>query len=75
MGCCPSTSSQAPLSNDQGGPPMRSSTAKKGEDKVELAFKAKRANVFTEGVDFESREAYVEKNIPKTTKQEKLIRK
>ena len=48
--------------------------AKKQEDKIELAFKTKRANVFTEGVDL-GRQAYVEKNIPKNEKQSQKISK
>jgi hypothetical protein len=51
------------------------------EARIELAFKAKRANVFSanalgdivEGED-EPRPTYVEKVIPKTSKQNKVIR-
>jgi len=73
MGCCTSTDSSAPLNTKT---PSHSSlkngsTAKK-EDKIELAFKVKRANIFTEGVDL-GREAYVQKRIPKTEKQLKII--
>lgn len=75
MGCCTSTDSSAPLNTKA---PSHSSlknggTAKK-EDKIELAFKVKRANIFTEGVDL-GREAYVQKRIPKTEKQLKIISK
>ena len=47
-------------------------SGQKKEDKIELAFKVKRANIFTEGVDL-GRSAYVEKKVPKTAKQTKTI--
>jgi hypothetical protein len=70
MGCCASsTSSETAINNN----PNSSSTtqAKKAggkEDKIELAFKAKRANVFTQGVDLE-RPAF---NIKRTQKSESV---
>ena len=84
MGCCSSTGSEAPLnsspnsaSNTAAAANNANSAAKaKGkEDKIELAFKAKRANVFTEGVDLESRAAFVQKRIPKNPQQTKVISK
>lgn len=48
------------------------SVAVKKEGKVELAFRAKRANIFTEAVDL-GRQAYVEKKIPKSAKQASKI--
>ena len=82
MGCCSSTGSEAPLNNNPNSTSTSAATStganaaskQKGkEDKIELAFKAKRANVFTEGVDLESREAFVQKRIPKNAQQTKLI--
>ena len=74
MGCCTSTDSSAPLNAKS----PTSSTAKdigaKKEDKIELAFKVKRANIFTEGVDL-GREAFVQKRIPKNEKMMKVISK
>ncbi len=56
-------------------------TKKAMEDRIELAFKAKRANVFAanaldQGGDDEEiapRSAFVEKVVPKTSKQNKII--
>lgn len=48
------------------------SVVQKKEGKVELAFRAKRANIFTEAVDL-GRQAYVEKKIPKSAKQASKI--
>jgi hypothetical protein len=45
------------------------------ETQIALAFKAKRANVFTASVDTDTRRAFSAKNIPKTPKQELAIRK
>lgn len=74
MGCCTSTDSSAPLNaKSQTSSTGRETSAKK-EDKIELAFKVKRANIFTEGVDL-GREAFVQKRIPKTEKQMKVISK
>lgn len=72
MGCCSSSGSETPLNR----PAQNSSTggAAKKEDKIELAFKAKRANVFTEGIDFERR-AFSIKRVPKNAKQTQQIRK
>ncbi len=81
MGCCSSTSSEAPLNNNPsstgnaaGGANAAAAAGKqKGkEDKIELAFKAKRANVFTEGVDL-NRHAFVKRTIPKNPAQTKTI--
>lgn len=65
--CCSSVASDSkqPLKRND-------NNAQKKEDKIELAFKAKRANIFTEGVDF-SREAFSQKNVNKTDKQKHLI--
>jgi hypothetical protein len=67
MGCCLSSGNAAnPTGNTSAGD-------KKGkEDKIELAFKAKRANVFTEGVDF-GRKAFSLKTVPKNAKQTQTI--
>jgi hypothetical protein len=47
--------------------------AKKGkEDKIELAFKAKRANIFTQGVDLE-RQAFSIRHTQKNEQHTKLI--
>lgn len=79
MGCCSSTSSEAPLnpgssSNESRLSKKSLSTNNKREDNLELVFKVKRANIFTEGIDL-GRQAFVEKKIPKSPKQSKLIRK
>ena len=66
MGCCQSTDSSAPLNSRAPSNAAVRDTAKK-EDKIELAFKVKRANIFTEGV--------VQKRIPKTEKMMKVISK
>lgn len=75
MGCCTSTDSSAPLNTKAAShtAPNSSNTGKK-EDKIELAFKVKRANIFTEGVDL-GREAFVQKRIVKSEKQLKVISK
>ena len=73
MGCCQSTDSSAPLNSRAPSNAAVRDTAKK-EDKIELAFKVKRANIFTEGVDL-GREAFVQKRIPKTEKMMKVISK
>lgn len=70
MGCCQSSAEESrPITASN-----RSSAAtRKGkEDKIELAFKAKRANIFTEGVDL-GRNAFSVKHIPKNAKQTQLI--
>lgn len=76
MGCCTSTDSSAPLNTNKGnsGSSAAKDSGAKKEDKIELAFKVKRANIFTEGVDL-GREAYVQKRIPKTEKMMKIISK
>jgi hypothetical protein len=74
MGCCQSSAEESrPITSNSNN---RSSAAvRKGkEDKIELAFKAKRANVFTEGVDL-GRNAFSIKRVPKNAKQTQLIRK
>ena len=73
MGCCTSTDSSAPLNAKSGNSTVKESGAKR-EDKIELAFKVKRANIFTEGVDL-GREAFVQKRIPKNEKMMKIISK
>lgn len=45
------------------------------EQQVQLAFKAKRGNVFTASVDDDTRRVFSAQNIPKTQKQEKIISK
>lgn len=90
MGCCNSNpvneqSSQRALVNN----PSASNNNTKGsstsagggpaapgskESQIALAFKAKRANVFTASVDVDVRRAFSAKNIPKTPKQEMLIK-
>lgn len=78
MGCCSSTSSEAPLNNNPsstanaGNSASNAGKQKGKEDKIELAFKAKRANVFTEGVDL-NRNAFVKRNVPKTPAQANAI--
>lgn len=72
MGCCASsTTSETPINNTPSSSHPNASKARK-EDKIELAFKAKRANVFTQGVDLE-RQAYVQKKIPKNEHQSATI--
>ncbi len=81
MGCCSSTSSESPINNNPSstsnngaaGANNAGGKQQKGkEDKIELAFKAKRANIFTEGVDL-NRNAFVKRAIPKTPAQAKTI--
>jgi hypothetical protein len=74
MGCCTSTDSSVPLNAKSQASTTAKDTATKKEDKIELAFKVKRANIFTEGVDL-GREAYIQKRIPKSEKQMKVISK
>ena len=74
MGCCTSTDSSAPLNVKNSSNSIIKESAAKKEDKIELAFKVKRANIFTEGVDL-GREAFVQKRIPKSEKMQKQIRK
>lgn len=71
MGCCQSTAEDSrPIT---AGNNRASAAVRKGkEDKIELAFKAKRANVFTEGVDL-GRNAFSIKRLPKNAKQTQLI--
>ena len=49
----------------------RSAARKGGEDKIELAFRAKRANIFTQGVDLgqEARDSRAQKRVPKSQQQ------
>jgi hypothetical protein len=74
MGCCASKESTTLLNDSHGNSSKaRPSTVKKGkEDKIELAFKAKRANVYTIGVDLQ-RDGYSLKNIAKNANQIKTI--
>lgn len=79
MGCCLSSGAEEsrPITaGSSASAPSGSTTAnRKGkEDKIELAFKAKRANIFTEGVDF-GRNAFSIKKVNKNAKQTQLIRK
>ena len=55
------------------GDRLSSKSAK--EDQIALAFKAKRANVFTQSVDPAARREFKAKNFPKTPQQLNLIRK
>lgn len=78
MGCC--TSSAAASSNTAAsGNAATTTSATKNvagkEDKIELAFKAKRANVFAEGMDDDLRRTYMPKKIAKNQKQAQTIRK
>ena len=81
MGCCGSNSStDTPINNtanSSAAPKKASMAGRATESKVELAFKTKRANIFTEGVDFseEGRTAFVQKRIQKSDKQTKTISK
>ncbi len=54
-------------------PPTKAPTVGK-EAQIALAFKAKRANVFTESVDTNTRRAFKAKVIPKSAAQEMSIR-
>ena len=70
--CCSSLASDSRQPLKRNDKNQSNNNAHKKEDKIELAFKAKRANIFTEGVDF-SREAFSQKNVQKTDKQKHLI--
>jgi hypothetical protein len=76
MGCCTSTDSNAQAHVDANKVTTNapSSALKKGEDKIELAFKAKRANVFVHGIDLQN-DVFVLRNIPKPANQVKTISK
>jgi hypothetical protein len=75
MGCCQSTSgsdaaiNSAPNSSNPPPPPRKAGGK---EDKIELAFKAKRANIFTVGVDLE-RPAFTISKTRKSEPHTKLI--
>jgi hypothetical protein len=75
MGCCQSTNgsdaaiNSAPNSSNPPPPPRKAGGK---EDKIELAFKAKRANIFTVGVDLE-RPAFTITKTRKTEPHTKLI--
>jgi hypothetical protein len=78
MGCCQSSDVEKSKSsvNLVKNPAASSNSPKASggkEDQIALAFKAKRANVFTQSVDIDTRRAFSAKNIPKTPKQETLI--
>eukprot|EP01031_Cornospumella_fuschlensis_P032489 gene32489-39281_t len=75
MGCCTSStrSDNHPLtSNAAEGGGAAAVVKSKKEEKIELAFKAKRANVFNHGVDF-GRDAFVFRKIPKSVDEMRLI--
>jgi len=82
MGCCSSSTSLSdqPNPNSTNNPNSRQVTRqasnKKGakEDTIEIAFKAKRANVFSEGIADNDRTTFKAKKIGKTAAQEKSIR-
>lgn len=77
----PSASSPAPAAASKPAAPASSggssgpAAASAKETQIALAFKAKRANVFTASVDTDTRRAFAAKNIPKTPKQELAISK
>lgn len=66
MGCCSSSGKQNVIDGAVNNAALK-------EDKIELVFKAKRANVFSEGLSL-NRPQYVSKKIEKTTKQAQVIR-
>ncbi len=75
-----SSSSSSPAATTAAATSSKSSTdaavrsvSKTREDQIALALKSKRANVFTESVDADSRRAFAAKNIPKTPAQEQII--
>jgi len=70
--CCSSVASDSKQPLKRNDKSQSIINSQKKEDKIELAFKAKRANIFTEGVDF-SREAFSQKKVHKTDKQKHLI--
>ncbi len=75
MGCCQSSTVSETALNTQpnSSAAHHQSIVKKGkEDKIELAFKAKRANIFTHGVDLE-RQAFTIRRNPKSENHAKLI--
>ena len=47
----------------------------RNEDKIEMIFKSKRANVYTAGVSLDNRINYHPRSIKKTSLQSELIRK
>ena len=73
MGCC-SSDLKATTSNSPGtGSGSQADGGAAKEDKIELLFKAKRANVFSEGIT-ESSNGFSPKKIPKSAKQSATIR-
>jgi len=68
-GCCSTSGSEAPLINS---PNSSANSKQRKEDKIELAFKAKRANVFTEAIDI-GRGNFTLKKIFKSDAQGKTI--
>lgn len=81
MGCCQSSarSDANPLAanaaeqHSSGSASQTSSPVKsQREEKIELAFRAKRANVFNHGLDLQ-RETFVFKQVPKTAQQMKML--
>lgn len=80
-----SLSDQESRNSKEGNPPphqpfQAKATAKKDkktgkEEHIEQIFKAKRANVFSEGIDDNDRVTYRPKKITKTPKQAETIRK
>jgi hypothetical protein len=78
MGCCQSTECSSPLNPGLNSSNALASNLHKGkkahEEKIELAFKAKRANIYTVGIDIErERDTFVQKRVFKTPKQAKTI--
>ena len=83
MGCCSSTpadqtsaqSSSPDKTVTTQNPNSRPMSVKRNgkEDTIELVFKAKRANVFAQGLDDSNRKTYKAKRIPKTAKQAQTI--
>lgn len=54
---------------------MELSKQRDTEHRLEVAFKTKRQNVFTAGVNVDKNEGYTVKNIPKSAIHSELIRK
>lgn len=69
-----SNTSSKPSSGAAGGAASPGSDVLR-ETQVQLAFKAKRANVFTQSVETEDRRSFIPPSISKTAKQESTIRK
>ena len=76
MGCISSKPSDIGSSTQQSSSssPLQTNKAKSADEaKMELVFKAKRANVFTQGVDVQT--VHTPKSIPKNQMQNQTISK